>query len=68
MLAELQVNSVIPVLFVISAVGTVLFCVMVIELVDVQPLLPVTVTVYTPGAVTAKAAIALTAVLPSLQE
>ena len=46
-----QVNSVDPVLFVIPAIGAFIFCVMVILDVDVQPLAPVTVTVYVPGAV-----------------
>ena len=63
-----QVSTVVAVLFVMPAVGAVVFCVMVIELVAVQPLLPVTVTVYVPGAVTDKSARALTTLLPSLQE
>jgi hypothetical protein len=41
----LQVNTVVPVLLVIPAVGVVVFDVTVILEVDVQPLLPVTVTV-----------------------
>ena len=46
-----QVKIVVPVLFVMPAVGTVLSCVIVIEEVDVQPLVDVTVTVYVPGVV-----------------
>ena len=46
----------------------VMFCVIVTALVVVQPLLPVTVTVYVPVAVADKAARALTTVLPLLQE
>lgn len=40
-----QVSTVAAVLLVMPAVGAVIFCVMVIELVAVQPLLPVAVTV-----------------------
>ena len=40
-----QVSTVVAVLLVMPAVGAVVFCVMVIELVAVQPLLPVAVTV-----------------------
>ena len=40
-----HVNSVEPVLFVIAAVGTVIFCVAVMLDVEVQPLAAVTVTV-----------------------
>ena len=40
-----HVNTVEPVLFVIAAVGTVIFCVAVMLDVDVQPLAAVTVTV-----------------------
>ena len=47
-----QVRTVVPVLLVIPAVGTVVFWVMVIEAVAVQPLAPVTVTVYVLGDVT----------------
>jgi len=46
-----HVNTVVPVLFVIPAVGVVIFLVTVMLAVDVQPLAPVTVTVYVPGAV-----------------
>ena len=46
-----QVNSVTPVLLLIPAVGTATSCVVVMLAVDVQPLEPVTVTVYVPGAV-----------------
>ena len=41
----LQVRTVVPVLFVIPAVGTVMSCVMSTLAFDTQPLLPVTVTV-----------------------
>ena len=40
-----QVNKVDPVLFVILAVGAVIFCVIVMLVVDVQPFNPVAVTV-----------------------
>ena len=40
-----QFKTVLPVLLVIATVGGVVFCVMVIDEVLVQPLLPVTVTV-----------------------
>ena len=63
-----QVNTVTAVLLVIPAVGAVVFWVIVTALVAVQPLLPVTVTVYVPVAVAVKSAIVLTTVLPSLQE
>jgi hypothetical protein len=46
-----HVNTVEPVLFVILAVGVVIFCVIVVLAVDVQPLELDTVTVYVPGAV-----------------
>jgi len=59
-----HVKTVVPVLLVIPAVGAVVFCVIVTALVDVQPLLPVTVTVYVPGVVTDNPAV----VLPSLHE
>jgi hypothetical protein len=51
-----------------AAVDAVVFCVMVTELVAVQPLLPVTVTVYVAGAETDNAAIVSTTALPSLHE
>jgi hypothetical protein len=47
-----------------SAVGVVVFCVIVTELVDVHPFAPVTVTVYVPGVVTDNPV----NVLPSLHE
>ena len=40
-----QVNKVDPVLFVILAVGAIIFCVIVMLVVDVQPFNPVAVTV-----------------------
>ena len=46
-----HVNTVVPVLFVMPAVGVVTSLVTVMLAVDVQPLAPVTVTVYVPGAV-----------------
>ena len=46
-----QFNNVAPVLFVMPAVGAVIFCVVVMLDVAVQPLAPVTVTVLIPGAV-----------------
>ena len=52
-----QLSTVVPVLFVIPAVGGVLLWVMVMEAVAVQPLAPVTVTVYVFGAVTLAAAL-----------
>lgn len=63
-----QVNTVTAVLLVMPAVGAVVFWVIVTALVVVQPLLPVTVTVYVPAAVADKSAIVLTTVLPLLQE
>ena len=44
-----QVNSVTPVLLVIPAVGAVVFDVTVMLAVEIQPLAPVTVTVYVPA-------------------
>jgi uncharacterized protein (DUF983 family) len=52
-----HVNSVELLLFVIPAVGFMISCVMVMLDVDVQPLAPVTVTVYVPGAVIEAAAL-----------
>jgi hypothetical protein len=49
MLVCAQVKIVVFVLFVIDTVGGVMFWVIVILLVAVQPFAPVTVTVYTPG-------------------
>ena len=46
-----------PLLLAIDAPGAVMSCVTVIEEVDVHPLLPVTVTVYVPGAVIDAAAL-----------
>ena len=51
-----------------AAVDADVFCVIVSALVAVQPLLPVTVTVYVPGDVTDNAATELTMLLPSLHE
>ena len=51
----LQFNSVVPVLLVIPAVGAVVLRVVVAEAVAVQPLLPVTVTVNVPAALTVMA-------------
>jgi hypothetical protein len=62
-----QVNTVVPELLVIPADGAVMSCVMVAVLVAVQPLLAVTVTVYTPGVVTVKSAAAPTT-LPALAQ
>ena len=47
----------VPVLLVIPAVGAVMFCVMVMLAVLVQPLADVTVTVYVPGALIVAAAL-----------
>ena len=49
---RLQVSSVLPVLFVIPAVGAALSNVVVALVVAVQPLLPVTVTVNVPAVLT----------------
>jgi len=46
-----QVKTVVPVLLVIPAVGGATSCVIVIDSVSVQPLAPVTVTVYVPAEV-----------------
>ena len=46
-----------PLLFAIEAPGAAISCVMLIDDVDVQPLAPVTVTVYVPGAVIEAAAL-----------
>ena len=61
---RLQVSSVEPVLFVMPAVGAVVFRVMVTASVSVQPLAEVTVTVYVAGAVTDNAASVPTSVVP----
>jgi hypothetical protein len=63
MAVKLQVNSVLPVLLVIPAVGAVVLLVMSIDAVAVQPLVAVTVTVYVPAAVRLLAAV----VVPLLQ-
>ena len=68
MVVVAQVKTVVPVLLVIPAVGAVVFCVIVTALVEVQPLLPVTVTVYVPGLVTDKPADVPTTEFPSLHE
>ena len=52
-----QVKTVVDVLLVIPAVGAVLSIVVVTEAVDVQPLVPVTVTVYVPADETVIAAV-----------
>ena len=64
MLVCAQVKIVVFVLFVIDTVGGVMFCVIVILLVAVQPFAAVTVTVYTPGWVNVLAAVV--GVLPPL--
>ena len=64
MLVCAQVKIVAFVLFVIDAIGGVMFWLIVILLVAVQPFAPVTVTVYTPGWVNVLAAVV--GVLPPL--
>jgi hypothetical protein len=59
-----QVSTIVAVLLVIPAVGAVVFCVIVIALVAVHPLLLVTVTVYVAGLVTDNAALVPTTVDP----
>ena len=49
MAVVVHVNTVEPVLFVIPAVGSMIFCVTVILEVDVHPFAPVTDTVNVPG-------------------
>ena len=49
MLVSEQVNCVAPVLLLTEAVGAVVFCVMMICSVSIQPFEPVTVRVYVPG-------------------
>jgi hypothetical protein len=63
MLVVVQVNSV-TAGAVMLATGGALFCVMVMDAVAVQPLDPVTVTVYVPGKVTDKLAFVPTDVVP----
>ena len=63
-----QVSSVEPVLFVMPAVGGVEFSVTVMLAVEVQPLEPVTVTVYVPAAVMLRPADEPTDDDPSLHE
>ena len=63
-----QVNMVVEVLLVIPAVGAVVFSVMLIALVAVQPLLPVTVTVYVAALPTDNVALVPTTLVPSLHE
>jgi hypothetical protein len=48
----------------IPAEGTTVFCVIVVEEVAVHPFVPVTVTVYVPGVVTASVAFVPTIVVP----
>jgi hypothetical protein len=52
----------------IPAVGAIEFCVIVDAAVAVQPLVPVTVTVYVPGVVTTSVALVPTIVVPFDQE
>ena len=51
MAVRAQVNTVLPVLLVIAAVGAVISCVVMMVSVSVQPLAAVTVTVYVAGLV-----------------
>ena len=51
MAVRAQVNTVLPVLLVIAAVGAVISCVIIIFSVSVQPLAAVAVTVYVAGLV-----------------
>ncbi len=53
---------------VIAATGAVLFCVIVMDSVSVQPFAEVTVTVYVAGELTLNVAFVPTAVVPLLQE
>jgi hypothetical protein len=63
-----QVSTVVAVLLVIPAVGAVVFSVMLIALFAVQPLLPVTVTVYVAALPTDNAALVPTTPVPSFHE
>ena len=63
---SVHVNSVAPVLFVIPTTGGVLFWVIVMLEVEVQPPDPVTVTVYVPGLV--KLLLAVPVVAPPLHK
>ncbi len=64
----LQVRTVEPVLLVMPAVGAVVFWVMTIASVSVQPFAEVTVTVYVAGAVIDKAASVPATEVPSCHE
>ena len=63
-----QVNTVVAVLLVIPGKTAEPSVVIVTELVEVHPLVPVTVTVYVAGVLTDSAAAVPTTVLPLLQE
>jgi hypothetical protein len=63
-----QVSTVVAVLLVIPAVGAVVFSVMLIALVAVQPLLLVTVTVYVAALPTDNVSLVPTTLVPSLHE
>jgi hypothetical protein len=63
-----QVSTVVAVLLVIPAVGAVVFSVILIALFAVQPLLPVTVTVYVAALPTGNVALIPTTLVPSLHE
>ena len=63
-----QVSTVVAVLLVIPAVGAVVFSVISIALFAVQPLLPVTVTVYVAALPTGNVALVPTTLVPSLHE
>jgi hypothetical protein len=63
-----QVNTVVVVLLVIPGITAEPSVVIVTELVEVHPLVPVTVTVYVAGVLTDSAAAVPTTVLPLLQE
>ena len=67
MLVSAQVNCVAAVLFVIAAVGAVMFCVMMICSVSIQPFEPVAVSVNVPGELGLKAAAFPTVPVPLLQ-
>ena len=66
-LVVVQVRMVVEGVF-IPTVGGVLFCVIVCAAVATQPFVPVTVTVYVPGVVTANVALVPTTVVPFDQE
>ena len=64
----LQVNIVVPVRLVMAAVGGVVFCVIIVFAVAVQPFVPVTVTVYVPGEEIVKLEFVPTTLVPLLHE